>query len=104
MQTNRMRLGWSLNIAAVISAWVFGVAWRSGQGLTYVSCPLVTDLYQRLLRFHRSNIFGDFHGAEFGAAHAAEVGAFESVLGKCFIVHSAGSFRIERQAELLVPV
>src|SRR5689334_6654844 len=46
----------------------------------------------------------DVHGAEFRAAHGAELGFFVEVVGKRFVVHGASGFGIERKFKLLVPV
>lgn len=44
---------------------------------------------------HLADIFRDLHRAVLGAAHAAEVGGFEGVLGERFVVVGAGRFGVE---------
>src|SRR5215472_9942685 len=46
----------------------------------------------------------DVHGAEFWAAHGAELRFFVKVVGQIFVVHGARGVRIERQLKLFVPV
>src|SRR5689334_3775241 len=57
-----------------------------------------------LLGFHSADVFGDLHGAELRAAHAAEMRALERVLRQRLVVHAARGLWIERQTKLLVPV
>ncbi len=61
--------------------------------------------FDELLFFgHLADVLGDLHRAVLRAAHAAEVGALERVLRQRFVVITLRRFRIERQAELLVPI
>ena len=50
-----------------------------------------------------ANVFGDLHGTEVRAAHAAEVGGLGAFLRKRFVVELARGFGIERQVELIFP-
>src|SRR5438094_7614706 len=51
-----------------------------------------------------ADVLRDAHRAELRAAHRAELGRFEDFLRQGFVVHGAGSVRVERQLELAVPV
>ena len=46
---------------------------------------------------------GDLHTAEFGTAHAAEVGSLCWLLWQCCIVVCPGCDRVKRQMELVIP-
>ena len=50
-----------------------------------------------------SYVSGDFHGAELGAAHAAEVGGFGTDLGEGFVVKGAGGDGVQCEVELVFP-
>lgn len=45
----------------------------------------------------------DLHGAELGPAHTAEVGGLGWLLGQGGIVVGAGSHRVQREVELVLP-
>src|SRR5579885_2132294 len=47
---------------------------------------------------------GPVHGAELGSAHGAEGGFLVVVVGKGFIVHGPGCFRVNGEGELLFPI
>ena len=50
-----------------------------------------------------ADVFGDFHGAEVGAAHGAEVGGFGGFGGEGGVVVGAGFFGVEGEVELVFP-
>jgi hypothetical protein len=50
-----------------------------------------------------AHLLRDFHRAEFGAAHRAEVGGLGAFGRKRLVVVLLGRFRIEAQVELVAP-
>ena len=58
-------------------------------------CFLLVGIVAHFLR--------DFHRAEFGAAHRAEVGDFCAFGGQGFVVEALGAFGVEAEAELVAP-
>ena len=41
-----------------------------------------------------ANVFGNFHRAEMGATHGAEMCGLSTLLGKCLVVEGTGFFRV----------
>ena len=50
-----------------------------------------------------AHILRDFHGAEFGSAHGAEMGDLMRVFGQGLVMEALGRFRVKREVELIFP-
>ena len=56
-----------------------------------------------LFRGHLADVVGNFHGAELGPAHGAELGHLGVVVGEGLVMESPGSDGVEGKVELVLP-
>ena len=74
---------------------LLGLLRHPGFGLSPVRRPGTAERVPDLLR--------NLHGAEFRAAHGAEMGDLVGLFGQGLVVEVAGGFRVEGEVELVFP-